>query len=91
MNTADMMCTLRKISTLAPIALVRLYQWTISPLLPTACRYTPTCSNYMIDAIREWGVFKGVWLGLKRISRCHPCGGWGEDAVPRRNQGQPPE
>ena len=83
MTHASAAAILRKIAIAFPIALVRIYQWTVSPLLPTACRYTPTCSNYMIEALREWGALKGLWLGLKRISRCHPCGGWGEDAVPR--------
>ena len=64
---------------------IRIYQWTLSPLLGPSCRYTPTCSHYMIQAIEEWGIFKGTWLGLKRISRCHPWGGHGYDPVPRRN------
>ena len=65
---------------------VRFYQWTISPLLPDSCRYQPTCSHYMIEAIEEWGVLKGVWLGLKRISRCHPWGGHGYDPVPKKSE-----
>lgn len=63
------------------ILLVRFYQTAISPHLPSACRYTPTCSQYMIEAIREHGLY-GVWLGLKRLSRCHPWGGCGHDPVP---------
>jgi len=63
---------------------VKLYQWIISPLFPASCRYNPTCSNYMIQAIREWGPFKGMWLGLKRFSSCHPWGGMGDDPVPRK-------
>ncbi|MGA9120150.1 MAG: membrane protein insertion efficiency factor YidD [Bacteroidota bacterium] len=55
------------------VSFVRLYQLTISPLLPpSTCRYTPTCSTYMIDAVNKYGSFRGVWRGLKRISRCHP-------------------
>ncbi|MDF1694281.1 MAG: membrane protein insertion efficiency factor YidD [Saprospiraceae bacterium] len=65
---------------------IRLYQWFISPLLGPSCRYTPTCSHYMIEAIFEWGIFKGTWLGLKRISRCHPWGGHGEDPVPPKGK-----
>ncbi|MBX2930006.1 MAG: membrane protein insertion efficiency factor YidD [Saprospiraceae bacterium] len=62
---------------------VRLYQWMISPLLGRNCRFEPTCSNYMIQAIEEWGVLRGVWMGLKRIGRCHPWGAWGPDPVPK--------
>jgi uncharacterized protein len=61
---------------------VKIYQWCISPLLPNSCRYSPTCSHYMIEAIKEWGPFKGIYLGTKRISRCHPWGGMGDDPVP---------
>lgn len=64
---------------------VRLYQIFISPLLGKNCRYDPTCSHYMIQAVEEWGVFKGLWLGLKRIGRCHPWGGMGHDPVPKRS------
>ena len=63
------------------IGLIRFYQLGISPYFPGACRYTPTCSQYSIDAIRKYGVFKGTWVGLKRISRCHPWGGSGYDPV----------
>ena len=62
---------------------VRLYQWVISPMLGSNCRYQPTCSHYMIDSIYEWGIIKGVWLGLKRIFRCHPWGSSGLDPVPK--------
>ncbi len=72
---------LRKLITLP----IRFYQATISPLLGSNCRYQPTCSNYMIQAIEEWGILKGLWLGIKRISRCHPWGGHGHDPVPRKN------
>ena len=61
---------------------VRIYQWTISPLLPPACRYFPSCSNYMIQAVLEHGAIKGTWLGLKRLLRCAPWGGYGYDPVP---------
>ncbi|MCE2711151.1 MAG: membrane protein insertion efficiency factor YidD [Cryomorphaceae bacterium] len=67
------------------IFMVRVYQKLISPLFPPACRYTPTCSTYMIEAIKEWGPFKGTWLGLKRIASCHPKGGHGYDPVPKKN------
>lgn len=64
------------------IFLVRIYQWFISPLLPNACRFTPTCSQYTIDALKKHGFLKGLWLGIKRISRCRPGGGSGYDPVP---------
>lgn len=68
------------------IILVKIYQWIISPVLPQSCRYTPTCSVYMIDAIKVWGPIKGTYLGLKRIASCHPWGGHGHDPVPERKQ-----
>lgn len=68
------------------LALVYIYKWFISPLLPSTCRYYPTCSNYMIIAIREWGL-KGVWLGVKRIFRCRPKCPCGEDYVPLNIKG----
>lgn len=58
------------------------YQYVISPLLPAACRYQPTCSVYAVEAIRKHGPFKGFWLAVKRIARCHPWGGHGHDPVP---------
>jgi putative membrane protein insertion efficiency factor len=64
------------------IFLVRAYQAAISPFFPASCRYTPTCSQYTIEAIQKYGPLKGFWLGLKRISRCHPWGGHGHDPVP---------
>lgn len=62
---------------------IRFYQKFISPLLGATCRYQPTCSHYMVEAINEWGPIKGLWLGLKRIGRCHPWAGFGEDPVPK--------
>lgn len=61
---------------------VKIYQWTLSPLLPNSCRYTPTCSVYMVEAVKKYGPLKGGWLGLKRIARCNPWGGHGHDPVP---------
>lgn len=61
---------------------VKFYQLAIRPLLPNACRYTPSCSAYSIEAIQKYGAFKGGWLGIKRILRCHPWGGHGYDPVP---------
>ena len=62
--------------------MIRVYQGAISPFFPSACRYTPSCSEYTLQAIQKHGIFKGSWLGLKRISSCHPWGGHGHDPVP---------
>jgi putative membrane protein insertion efficiency factor len=68
--------------------LVRFYQWTLSPLLSLlvgaggGCRFEPTCSQYFLEAVEGHGFFRGSWLGLKRIARCHPWGGRGVDPVP---------
>lgn len=62
--------------------LIRFYQRGISPFLPVACRYHPTCSQYALEAIRLHGGLKGSWLALRRIGRCHPWGGHGFDPVP---------
>lgn len=64
------------------ILFVKFYQAAIRPLLPNSCRYTPSCSQYSIEAINKYGALKGSWLGLKRILRCHPWGGHGYDPVP---------
>jgi len=64
------------------IGIILVYKKAISPYLPPSCRYTPTCSVYGIEAIRKYGPFKGSWLTIKRISRCHPFGGSGFDPVP---------
>lgn len=66
------------------IALVRFYQSAISPWTPAACRYTPTCSSYAIDALREHGALRGTWLAARRLARCHPWGGFGYDPAPPR-------
>lgn len=64
------------------IYLIRFYQKAISPLMGPQCRFTPTCSQYGLDAFRKYGVFKGFWLTLKRLARCQPWGGQGYDPVP---------
>ena len=61
---------------------IRAYQATISRVLPPTCRYAPTCSHYMVQAIERHGPVKGLWLGTRRILRCHPWGGAGYDPVP---------
>jgi putative membrane protein insertion efficiency factor len=62
--------------------LIKLYQWIISPWLGPKCRFTPTCSQYALEAFQKYGLFKGFWLSVKRIGRCHPWGGSGHDPVP---------
>lgn len=61
---------------------VYFYRYSISPLLRPSCRYTPTCSQYTVEAILKHGIFKGGWLAIKRITSCHPWGGSGYDPVP---------
>ncbi len=65
----------------ALIVVLRAYKLVISPWLPSACRYYPTCSEYMLEAVRKHGAVKGVWLGLRRLGRCHPFHEGGYDPV----------
>ncbi|MBI2873143.1 MAG: membrane protein insertion efficiency factor YidD [Chloroflexi bacterium] len=64
------------------LLLIRLYRRAISPYMPSACRYQPTCSLYAQEAIARLGVRRGTWLALKRLARCHPLGRIGYDPVP---------
>ena len=73
---------MKRLLSLILILPIRFYQLSISPLFPPSCRFTPTCSPYAIEAIRRHGPFKGLWLALRRLSRCHPWGGSGYDPVP---------
>jgi len=75
-----------KIVQVIIIGLVRFYQLAISPWLGRTCRYSPTCSQYMIESVNEWGALKGFWMGLKRVGRCHPWGGHGHDPVPENEK-----
>jgi len=68
--------------TLLFMLLIRVYQLFISPILPSACRYNPTCSRYGMEAIKKYGAIKGGYLAVRRILRCHPWGGSGHDPVP---------
>jgi putative membrane protein insertion efficiency factor len=76
------MKNLLKILALPFIGFIKLYQLMISPWLGPSCRFTPTCSQYGLEAFKRYGVLKGFWLTVKRISRCHPWGGHGYDPVP---------
>ncbi len=67
------------------MALVRLYQITLGPLLGGHCRFAPTCSHYALEALATHGAVRGSWLSLKRVLRCHPFGGCGDDPVPPRH------
>lgn len=62
--------------------ILRLYKRFLSPLLPSACRFEPTCSVYMYQAVEKYGAIKGVWMGIRRIGRCHPFHPGGYDPVP---------
>ncbi|MGD2215684.1 MAG: membrane protein insertion efficiency factor YidD [Gemmatimonadales bacterium] len=64
------------------VTVVRGYQVVVSPLLPPACRYTPSCSQYAIDALKRHGALKGTWLAVRRLARCHPFRAGGHDPVP---------
>ena len=73
---------MKKVISFLLIGLVRIYQYTISPLLPKSCRYVPTCSTYSVEAIKKHGPLKGGQLAFKRLISCHPWGGEGYDPVP---------
>ena len=68
------------------ILIIRIYQWIISPLLKTNCRYLPTCSEYAALSLKEHGVIKGLYISFKRVLSCHPYGGEGYDPVPKKTR-----
>jgi len=72
----------KKVLAYPVIFLVRFYQMVVSPLFPSSCRYTPTCSQYTVESLQKYGIFKGGWLGIKRIVSCNPWGGHGHNPVP---------
>ncbi len=80
--SAKLIAAVRRICAYPFILLVRFYQLCISPLKPPSCRFTPTCSQYAMQALRKHGVIKGLYLTIRRILRCHPWGGSGYDPVP---------
>ncbi|TGY04035.1 membrane protein insertion efficiency factor YidD [uncultured Muribaculum sp.] len=73
---------IRRLITGLLILPIRFYQGAISPHFPPSCRYSPTCSQYAVEALRKHGPIKGLWLAVRRILRCHPWGGSGYDPVP---------
>lgn len=75
------MAIINRILSFPFIVLVKIYQWVLSPVLPNSCRYEPTCSNFMIEALRTCGPFVGLYHGILRILRCNPYGGAGYDPV----------
>lgn len=78
--------TLNKIWIFPLLVAIRIYQWGISPLLGKNCRFQPTCSHYMIEALKTHGLLKGFYLGTKRILKCHPWGSSGYDPVPKKEE-----
>jgi putative membrane protein insertion efficiency factor len=75
---------LRRLAEHFVVAMVCGYRVVLAPLLVGHCKFVPTCSEYMIQAVHEWGPLRGVWIGLKRLTRCHPWGPGGIDPVSRR-------
>jgi uncharacterized protein len=72
----------RRVADSIALALVRAYQVGVAPLTGGACRFTPSCSAYAVDAVEIHGAARGLWLALRRVARCHPWGGFGHDPVP---------
>lgn len=79
------MNTFKKIIIYPFLSLIRIYQWVVSPWLGKNCRFVPSCSNYFIEALKTYGLFRGIFIGLKRIFRCHPWGKKGYDPLPKEN------
>jgi putative membrane protein insertion efficiency factor len=71
------------------LKLLRAYKWAISPMLPAACRYVPTCSEYAMEAVERYGALRGGWMTLGRVLRCHPFAGAGYDPVVRPAMDEP--
>ena len=73
---------MRRLISVLLQAIILFYKGAISPLFLPRCRYTPSCSDYGLQSIKKHGPYKGLWLTVKRLSRCHPWGGYGDDPVP---------
>ena len=76
---------MNKLLTYPIIILIKFCQTLISPFLGSNCRFQPTCSEYCIESLKQWGLFKGLYFSVKRISKCHPWGGKGYDPVPKKD------
>lgn len=74
----------KSLGEFAVLQLLRGYKLAISPFLPAACRYLPTCSEYAMEAVERYGALRGGWMAFARIMRCHPFGGSGYDPVAKR-------
>lgn len=77
---------IKKILAWPFLILIRFYQYGISAYFPSACRHQPTCSQYMKEAIEKYGVGRGMFLGVRRLMKCHPVGSWGYDPVPEKKR-----
>ena len=75
---------LKKLFSFQILFIINIYRYFISPIFPSTCRYNPTCSAYFKQSVEVWGPIKGSFLGIKRILKCHPWGGFGEDPVPEK-------
>jgi len=78
---------LSHIAKFVTLQLLRAYKWAISPMLPAACRYVPTCSEYAMEAVERYGALRGGWMAFARILRCHPFAGSGYDPVVKQPAG----
>lgn len=81
-NPADLLSKVARLPALGVMVLIRGYQRFISPAFPPSCRFTPTCSSYAITSIERYGLARGGWLAVRRLSRCHPWNPGGHDPVP---------
>ncbi|GAB4288731.1 MAG: membrane protein insertion efficiency factor YidD [Marinilabiliales bacterium] len=75
---------IKKILIFPFVVAIKFYKLAISPLLPSSCRHSPTCSEYSLQALKKHGLIKGLWLSVRRVSRCHPWGTYGYDPVPEK-------
>ena len=75
---------IKNISIIPFVIIIKLYQFVISPILKTNCRYLPTCSEYSLESLKDHGLLRGSYMSFKRIANCHPYGGHGYDPVPKK-------